>query len=1028
MLRYAELHCVTNYSFLRGASHPEELIVRAKAEGYEALAITDECSLAGIVRAHVAAKQEKLALIVGSEFTLSEGGRLVILARNRAGYGALCGLITRARTAMPKGNYALALDDLTESLADCFALWIPAEQDGDQILGQALLARFGKRLRIAIELTRDGTDSDRLTYLESLGQHLGIRCLAAGDVHMHVRNRRVLADVLAALRHRTTLALAGAYLHANGERHLRPVKMLADLYPPRLLEETIAIAKQCHFSLDELHYEYPANLVPTKETPASWLAKLTYDGMKKRWPEGIPPKVKAQISHELALIAELRYEPFFLTVHDLVTFARDRGILCQGRGSAANSAVCYALGITEVDPERMEMLFERFVSRERNEPPDIDVDFEHERREEVIQYIYKKYGRDHAALAATVICYRLKSAVRDVGRALGIDRKILDRVAATLVWWDDSKELERQIASIGLKTDAVIVRRWLTVAKALMGFPRHLSQHVGGFVISRGPLTELVPIEPAAMPGRSVIQWDKDDLEALGLLKIDVLALGMLTVLSRTLKLISKRHRSSFTLADIPPEDAETYALIQRADTLGVFQIESRAQMAMLPRLKPRHFYDLVIEVAIVRPGPIQGNMVHPYLRRRAGLDPVTYPSMAVKQVLERTLGVPIFQEQVMRLAVVAAGFSPGEADQLRRAMAAWKKKGSLEPFRKRLLNGMQARGYASDFAENLYRQIHGFADYGFPESHAASFALLVYASAWLKRHEPEAFACSLLNSQPMGFYAPAQIVADARRHGVKVRPVDVNASDWEATLETTGSRFALRLGFCQARGVSMSAAKRIVMARAANPFISVADLAQRARIGRKDLLALARADALATLAGHRHNAHWEAAGARGAGPLFEEVSLRQDRFLEGAPMLRKPTEAETVIADYGSLGLSLAHHPLELLREQLVREGTKRACDINAWPDGEQVCAAGLVINRQRPETASGVIFMTLEDETGFINLVVWPAVAERYRAAAFGGSLLFASGRIQRAEQIVHLVVDKIEDRSELIGTLHINARNFH
>jgi len=1019
---YSELHCVTHYSFLRGASHPGELVARAKALGYSALAVTDECSVAGAVRAHVAAGHHGLHLVVGSEFALAEGGRLVVLAATRSGYAALCGLITEARARAPKGRYALGISDLRDPLAGCFVLWVPAEQGGDETAGRILAERFDQRLRLAVELVRDGGDDERLENLQALGERLGIRCVAAGDVHMHVRERRALADVLAALRHRTTLAAAGVKLHANGERHLRRRETLATLYPRDLLEESARVAERCRFSLSELRYEYPAELVPPGQTPTSWLATLTRRGMRRRWPDGAPPEVRNQIEHELALIAELRYEPFFLTVNDIVAFARGRGILCQGRGSAANSAVCYALGITEVDPARMAMLFERFVSKERDEPPDIDVDFEHERREEVIQYIYRKYGRDRAALAATVITYRLKSALRDVGRAFGIEREVLDRVSGTLAWWDGPEELAQRIAGVGLDPDSPVVRRWFTLARALVGFPRHLSQHVGGFVISRGPLAGLVPVEPAAMAARSVIQWDKDDLEALGLLKVDVLALGMLTAISRALKLVSARRGRRFELADIPGRDADTYAMIRRADTIGVFQIESRAQMAMLPRLKPHCFYDLVIEVAIVRPGPIQGDMVHPYLRRKQGLEPVTYPSEAVRGVLERTLGVPIFQEQVMQLAIVAAGFTPGEADALRRAMAAWRKNGDLEPFRKRLLDGMVGRGYPPEFAERLYNQIRGFGEYGFPESHAASFALLAYASSWLKCHEPEAFACALLNSQPMGFYAPAQIVGDARRHGVAVRPVDVTASEWECTLEPAGARPALRLGLSRIKGLTGAGAERLVAARSERPFADVADLERRARLGRKDLAALAAAGALARLAGHRRRARWDAAGAEAAGPV-----LAGARFAEGTPLLRAPGEGEDIVSDYASLGLTLGRHPLALLRGRLARDKAATAEAVRDWPEGTRVTTAGLVVNRQRPQSASGVIFMTLEDETGFVNLVVWPAVAERDRRPALGGSLLLVSGKVQRTEGVTHVVVERFEDRSRLLGELRVESRDF-
>ncbi|HEY3076882.1 MAG TPA: error-prone DNA polymerase, partial [Burkholderiales bacterium] len=791
---YAELHTLSNFSFLRGASHPEELVGRAHALGYKALALTDECSLAGSVRAHFAAKDCGLKLIHGTELTV-ENAKLVLLATDRPSYGAISSLITTGRRRSKKGSYALARSDfdLLEK-TKALVLWVP----GDDVSAPAWLAeRFAGRAWIAVELHCGPNDRAKLTGLQQLGKQTGLPLVAAGDVHMHLRSRKRLHDVLTAIRLGKPVAQCGQALEPNAERSLRLRMRLAQLYPGELLEETLRIAERCDFSLDELRYEYPAELVPPEHSPASWLAKLTEDGLRRRFPGGVEPKVREMVQHELALIAELGYEPFFLTVEDLVRYARSKDILCQGRGSAANSVVCYALGITEVDPARMNVLFERFVSRERNEPPDIDVDFEHQRREEVIQYVYGKYGRERAALAATVICYRPKSAVRDVGKALGVPADEVDRMAKSFAFWDQPIPAENT---------------WMQFAQQLRGFPRHLSQHPGGFVISRGPLAELVPIENAAMPERTVIQWDKDDLEALGLLKVDVLGLGMLSAIRRALAMVGKQ------MHEIPPEDPRVYAMIQKADTIGVFQIESRAQMSMLPRLKPENYYDLVIEVAIVRPGPIQGGMVHPYLRRRRKEEPATYPSAAVEQVLGRTLGVPIFQEQVMQLAMVAAGFTPGEADRLRRSMAAWKKRGGLEHFEGKLKEGMQRHGYSAAFADGLYRQILGFGEYGFPESHSASFALLVYVSSWLKHHHPAAFCAALLNSQPMGFYAPAQLVQDARRHGVEVRPPDVNASDWDCTLEDA----ALRLGLRMVSGLSEAEGKRLAGGR---PYQSVHEL-----------------------------------------------------------------------------------------------------------------------------------------------------------------------------------------------------------
>src|SRR5690349_7488160 len=778
---YAELHCVSNFSFLRGASHAEELIAQARELGYTALAITDECSLAGVVRAHTAVKKigGGIKLLIGSEFALDDGLRLVVIARNRAGYGRLSRLMTRGRRKAEKGSYSLSRADAEEFLRQdptgTLALWLPAAGDADEQC--AWMTRvFADRAWIAVELLRDGRDREHLEQCRRLGARHGLPLTAAGDVHMHVRERRALQDALTAVRHGVPVAQAGTRLFPNAERHLRERERLARLYPPELLLETVKIAALADFSLDELRYEYPRELVPEGETAASHLRKLTQAGARKRWPAGIPEAMQAKIDYELALIGDLRYESYFLTVHDIVSEARRLNILCQGRGSAANSVVCYCLGVTEVDPSRGELLMERFISRERNEPPDIDIDFEHERREEVIQYIYRKYGRDRTALTATVISYRPRSALRDMAKVMGLDTVQAERLAGAMQWWDTSVDEER-VREAGFEPGNTKVRLLLELAGQLQGFPRHLSQHVGGFVISQGLLEELVPIENAAMADRTVIEWDKDDLDDLGLLKVDVLGLGMLSALRRGLALAGSFRGKALTLADIPKEDPRVYDMISRADTIGVFQVESRAQMSMLPRLQPREFYDLVIEVAIVRPGPIQGGMVHPYLRRRQGLEPVTYPSEAVKGVLSRTMGVPIFQEQVMQLAIVAAGFTPGEADQLRRSMAAWKRRGGLGHFEARLINGMIARNYSADFAQRVFSQIKGFGEYGFPESHAASFALLVYVSSWLKRYEPAAFCCALLNSQPMGFYAPQQLVRSARDHGVEVRSIDVNRS-----------------------------------------------------------------------------------------------------------------------------------------------------------------------------------------------------------------------------------------------------------
>ena len=1456
---YAELHCLSNFTFLRGASHPQELVERACTLGYTALALTDECSVGGVVRAHMAVKGKPLKLIVGAEFRLECGLRLVALAIDRRGYGKLCRLITRGRRAADKGSYSLTRRDVEENgLEQCFVLWLPAS--GRPVAGKIqadearwLAERFTGNVRIAVELLRDGADRERLAALEAIGRNLNLPLIASGDVHMHVRKRRGLQDALTAIRLNVPIAEAGWSLHPNGERYLRERERLERLYPRELLEETVAVAEACHFSLDELRYEYPHELVPAGETPASHLRKLTEEGARQRWPEGVPSKIRATIENELALIADLHYEPYFLTVHDIVAQARSKGILCQGRGSAANSVVCYCLHVTAVDPVRATLLFERFISRERNEPPDIDIDFEHERREEVIQYVYGKYGRARAAIAATVIMYRSRSALRDLGKAFGLDPEQCGRLAKLMQWWDGGDVMAERIAEAGFDLADPILARLLPLAReliALPGFPRHLSQHVGGFVISEGVLEELVPIENASMPDRTVVQWDKDDLNDLGLLKVDLLGLGMLTALKRAFAIVQDYRGKTYSLGDLPAEDSDVYDMICRADTVGVFQIESRAQMAMLPRLKPRQYYDLVIEVAIVRPGPIQGDMVHPYLQRRKAGTAISYPKREVEEVLKRTLGVPIFQEQVMQLAIVAAGFTPGEADALRRAMGAWKRNGNLEAFREKLLEGMRVRGYSDDFAQRLYQQMMGFGEYGFPEcvvgetrvvdadtgrwltideivsgrahlhstfacdatlrlrkravitakasgvkpvwrlrtalghtivataehpfltmdgwrhlgklqvgdhvaaarsvpisgrlqwprheilvladliaegnlchpstfyfytteqwhcdefveavecfpntraviernkgcfsvrvrridrnvpagavgwarelgiwgvgarrkqlpsavfelcnddvalllarlwegdggfsmrghasydtaserlaqevqhlllrlgivarlyrrtrtykgrrlehcvvtvtgeeplqrfwrhigcrcrdlrkrgqsemlaagrrsnrmsrdvipvkvreiirreraalrlsweeiglraglcvrelqahggckvgfrrsmierlapvlhsrelariaksdvhwdkvvqiealepqatydlqidgdhnflannlvvhnSHSASFALLAYDSAWLKHHEPAAFTCALLNSQPMGFYAPAQLVRDAREHGVEVRAVAVQESDFECTLERRDDgEPALRLGLCLVKSLSEAGAKRVMAARMEQRFQSVQDLSRRSALDRGDLEALAAAGALAALSGNRHLAFWEVAGTERPLPLAPSP-LRPGSLEEGRPLLAAPTEGQRIVADYASVGLTLGRHPMALLRERL-RNELLSAADLRCVAHGKRVRTAGIVLMRQRPQSASGVTFLTLEDETGQVNLIVWESVGREQRRALVESRLLEVHGELQREEGVVHLIARKLIDRSTLLGELVTTSRDFH
>jgi error-prone DNA polymerase len=1022
---YAELHCLSNFSFLKAASHPDELVDRAAALGYEALAITDECSVSGAVRAHIAAKKKGFKLIVGSEFTLADGLRIVLLAMNRNGYGNLCERITDARRAAPKGQYRLQRNDLEHGVEDCIVLWLPNPRAAVEADGLWLREYFGERCWLAVELHRSVNDGRTLAAMQALGERTDLPLVAAGGVLMHQRSRKPLHDVLTAIRFGQPVASLGRKLLPNGERHLRTLARLSAVYPQALLDESLMIARRCTFSLDEIRYQYPQEIVPDGETPDSWLHRLVEEGLQRRYPEGASEKVRGMVAHELALIAELGYEPYFLTVHDIVAFARSRGILCQGRGSAANSAVCFCLGITEVDPSRMQVLFERFISHERNEPPDIDVDFEHERREEVIQYLYAKYGQDRTALTAALITYRPKSAMRDVGRALGLSLDQVDRLAKGLVWWDRHAITPARIIDAGFDPDNPLIVRLLNFSFEIGGFPRHLSQHTGGFVIAQGVLSRMVPIENASMPERTVIQWDKDDLDALGLLKVDVLALGMLTAIRKAIDLVNGYRGSALTVAGIPAEDSVTYDMLCRADSLGVFQVESRAQMSMLPRLRPRCYYDLVVQVAIVRPGPIVGNMVHPYLRRRNGEEPVTYPSEAVKTVLERTLGVSIFQEQVMQLAMVAAGFSAGEADQLRRAMAAWKRKGGLEPFRDKLLAGMVARGYAAEFAGRIFEQIQGFGEYGFPESHAASFALLVYVSAWLKCNEPAAFAAALLNSQPMGFYSASQIVQDAKRHRVEVRVVDVTTSDIDCTLQSAkDGRPAVRLGLRMVKGLSQCGARRIIEARQQQAFDDVADLALRAGLGKRDLEMLAAADALRQLAGHRRKALWMTLGIEQAMPQAlmppSVEPLQRDLF-------SRATESDDIAQDYASTGLSLRRHPLALLRPRLSRMRLLPASVIAQARHGQLIRTTGIVTCRQSPGTANGVIFVTLEDETGMINTIVWRRLGERQRKELLTARLLTVFGKVERQGPIVHVVAARLRDDSALLGVLETDSRNF-
>jgi len=1021
---YAELHCLSNFSFQRGASSADELFRRAREQGYQALAITDECTLAGIVRAWQAARQHQLRLIVGSEVQLHDGPKLVLLVENLSGYQNLCALITRARRRAEKGDYQLFRDDLQQHHQGLLALWV-AEDSCDTATGEWLRSVFSERLWLAVHLHRGNDDAQRLQRLQALAAGLGIRAVACGDVHMHVRGRRALQDCMTAIRQHCQVTEAGRFLFANGERHLRSQAQLAELYPTDLLTETLAIAQRCQFDLSELNYQYPRELVPEGHTPSSWLHRLCEQGLPLRWPQGPSAKVREVLAKELALIEALGYESYFLTVHDIVAFARSQRILCQGRGSAANSVVCFVLGITELDPMEHRLLFERFLSRERNEPPDIDVDFEHDRREEVIQYVFRRYGRHRAALTAVVNTYHAAGAVRDVARVLGLPKDQVDALAKCCGRWSDRIPDDQRLAEAGFEAGSPSLRRVLVLAGELIGFPRHLSQHPGGFVISQQPLDQLVPVENAAMAERTVIQWDKDDLDMVGLLKVDVLALGMLSALRRCFDLLQRHRGRELTLATIPSEDPATYAMISRAETMGVFQIESRAQMAMLPRLQPSKFYDLVIEVAIVRPGPIQGDMVHPYLRRRLKQEPVTYPSAQLKEVFERTLGVPLFQEQVMELAMVAADYTPGEADQLRRSMAAWKRHGGLEPHRQRLVQGMLRNGYALAFAERIFEQIKGFGSYGFPESHAASFALLCYASSWLKCHEPAIFTCALVNSWPMGFYSPDQLLQEARRQGIEVRPVDVCHSEWDCTLEPdTHGILAIRMGLRLVRGLAEAEARRLEQARAQRPWRDVEDLCLRAGLDTRARARLADGGALRALASDRHQARWQVAAVQAQLPLFADVQA----LPEVAVALPVPTVGEDLVADYQSLGTTLGPHPLALLRPHLRALGCRSSRELEGVEHGDNIAVAGLVVGRQRPQTASGVTFVTLEDEHGMLNVVVWRDLAERQRRALVGSQLLKVSGRLEQEKGVRHLIARRLEDVSPLLRGLDVRSRDFH
>jgi error-prone DNA polymerase len=1125
---YAELHCLSNFSFLRGASHPQELAATALEHGYTALAITDECSLAGVVRAHAAIKdiqasadaavktareadvrlpvKQALKLIVGSELHLVDADgapfcTLIALAMNREGYGNLSELISLGRSRSPKGSYRITPEDFTNPAAvsvandstdlrgdiahlkhlhNCLLILVPQRSAtlADTLDRAHWLASFAaQRAWIALELWQDGSDDERLASCRVISQASGLPLVAASGALMHARSRKPLQDTLTAIRLNRPLAECGYALEANAERHLRTRLRIGALYPKEAIAQTLKIASRCTFSLDELQYEYPEELVPPGETPASYLRKQVIAGALKRWPNGLDADMIGLIEKELALVSTLKYEKYFLTVYDIVSFARSQNILCQGRGSAANSVICYCLFITALDPVSSNLLIERFISQARNEPPDIDVDFEHQRREEVIQYIYRKYGRHRASLAASLITYHTRSALKDVGRALGLDASLIERIGKSQQWWDGPGAVAGYLKEAGFSEDSHVTKHLIRLTRELRGFPRHLSQHVGGFVIARERLSRLVPIENAAMKDRCVIQWDKDDIDQLKLLKVDVLALGMLSAIRRALEFVAlRRGVPGFGVTHVRREDRAVYEMCCRADTVGVFQIESRAQQSMLPRLRPNKYYDLVIEVAIVRPGPIQGGMVHPYLRRKQGLEAEDYPKEELRPVLGRTLGVPIFQEQVMKLAMVAAGYTAEQADQLRRAMAAWRRGSNLEKYQADLMTKMLARGYEHDFAARVCKQIEGFGEYGFPESHSASFALLVYISAWIKRYEPAAFLAGLLNSQPLGFYSPSQLVQDARRHGVQAFAPDVSLSDWESVLEKApgvGERVlfdadkerrrqqfygvplpdqvlrktvrrgarklrkrvllpaqkygangpGVRIGLHLIKGFNQAAAERIMVARAQAPFADVDDLTRRAALSRRELEALAAANALASVAGHRRQAWWAVTAQQRAPEL-----LRDAPMTEAALELPHAPEGREIVDDYASLGLTLNRHPLALLRERLARMRFKTAAELGNIKNGRFVHACGIVTVRQRPGTANGTIFVSLEDETGAINVIVWPGLVEKQRKVLLGASLLGVHGVWQKDGDVRHLVAQRLEDYSDLLGRLAAPSRDFH
>ncbi len=1021
---YAELFCQSNFSFLAGASHAEELILQADFLRYHALAITDECSVAGVVRAYRTMRDHQLnvELIIGSMFWLLDECQVVLLCPNREAYAELCRIITNARRRVEKGQYQLSEWDLM-SIKHCLVIWLPTHKACDSKWGTWLTQHHQYRLWIGVQRHLQSDDQAYLEHCQKLANELHLPVTACGGVLMHTATRLPLQHVLNAIQLGTSVEKLGEHRQTNTERALRSKDKLSKLFKGEWLTESVNIAKRCTFKLDELQYEYPAELVPSGSSPMRHLRQLVEHGKQIRFPDGVPDDIEVIIEKELVLIEEMKYPYYFLTIHDIVMFAKRNQILYQGRGSAANSVVCYCLEITAVDPRQISVLFERFISKERDEPPDIDVDFEHERREEVIQYIYQKYGRERAALAATVISYRFKSAIRDVGKALGIEESQLDYFIKNVNRRDRAQGWQAQIVQLGLQPESLKGEQFITLVNEIMGFPRHLSQHVGGFVIAAGPLYELVPVENASMTDRTVIQWDKDDLETLKLLKVDVLALGMLTAIRKCFALIQRQYKRNLTIAEITrqQDDANVYAMIQRADTVGVFQIESRAQMSMLPRLKPACYYDLVIQIAIVRPGPIQGDMVHPFLKRRNGTEQVDYPSEEVKSVLERTLGVPIFQEQVIKIAMVAAGFSGGEADKLRRAMAAWKKNGDLAKFKTKLISGMSQRGYELAFAERIFEQILGFGEYGFPESHSASFAVLAYCSAWLKYYYPEAFYTSLLNSLPMGFYSASQLIQDARRHNVTILPICINASNYDHQITTDSGRLAIQLGMRQIKGFSQQSYLQLQKARPDEGFCHPNQL-KHIGLNRRDIELLASANAMHRLTNNRYQTRWAMMDSLSDLPLFQTLEETPNQ------MLPAPSESQSLLEDYAATGVSLTSHPITLLDKAGVLGRFTRMTELSQKPHQSLVTVTGVVTGKQSPGTAAGVTFFTLEDDTGNINVVVWKATARAQKSAYLTAKILQVKGILEREGEVTHVIAGKLTDLTEQLQGLSSKSRDFH